>query len=587
MASDDGAGGCELLPDFVCRGPWNRFPRKRNARVRGGSLRFFSVGILLNQRTSNSDEAPRLVGDRVAGDKYQIVTVLPRGRVGALYEVTLSAGWIDGRFALRELPVTSGDLEARDKLLSHLRRLAQLVDETLVPIRDVGVTASGRIYYTMDFCEFPLLSRLLREGAPLSVGDSLAIVRRVLRGLSRAHDCGVLHRGLTPSEVFVDLALPHGARIADTGVIGSILEFDPTLVTPAAAVYLAPEQCTEQPVTAATDLYATGVLLYQCLTGRVPYPGQSLQQVQASWGESPPLLPAPARFLTPVLLRAIDPDAKNRFQNAAEFLAALRRVEQSIQDGVTATERLGETTHPRVSRTKHQVQRLQSRGIWIVIVALMAIALGIVTVFLLTDRPAPRAQRSTRQQPAEPAPVTARPNPAGAWGETPSQRNPRATETEALELLAAADDAELRGDWKTLIVRARRLREFSESRAVAARFLGRAHFELGHMTRAAVYLSEATSQAAGATPELLWTLALAHSRIDPPNWNSVEAAVRALLKQQVMQPNHALLLGRALLEQGAMGAFRELVAAAEAVPLSRPVIERLQKLLVRTDGAAQ
>src|SRR5204862_3523274 len=155
----------------------------------------------------------------------------------------------------------------------------------------------------------------------------IEITRQVLAGARFAHSKGIVHRDLKPQNVLVD---GEGrARVADFGIArAGASEITQTGSVLGTAQYLSPEQAQGLPVTAASDLYSIGVLLYEALTGKVPFEAESPVSValkQVSERPRPPseVNPQVSRALDAVVLKALAKDPANRFASADEFLSAL------------------------------------------------------------------------------------------------------------------------------------------------------------------------------------------------------------------------------------------------------------------------
>ncbi len=181
----------------------------------------------------------------------------------------------------------------------------------------------------MEYVEGAMLKDLIGRG--LSVGEAVEIVRQVLAGAKFAHARGIVHRDLKPQNVLVDNE--GRARVTDFGIArAGASEITQTGSVLGTAQYLSPEQAQGLEITAASDLYSIGVILYEALTGRVPFDAESAVAValkQVSERPRPPseLNPRVPRSLDAVVLKALAKDPGNRHASAADFLAALDQAE--------------------------------------------------------------------------------------------------------------------------------------------------------------------------------------------------------------------------------------------------------------------
>src|SRR5204863_9828269 len=187
----------------------------------------------------------------------------------------------------------------------------------------------GSHYIAMEYVEGASLNDLIERG--LSVPEAVEIVRQVLHGARYAHRHGIVHRDLKPQNVLVDAE--GRARVSDFGIArAGASEITQTGAVLGTAQYLSPEPAQGLPVAAASDIYSIGVMLYEALTGSVPFEGDSPVTValkQVSERPRPPseLNPAVSRALDAVVLKALAKDPVNRFASAAEFRAALDAAE--------------------------------------------------------------------------------------------------------------------------------------------------------------------------------------------------------------------------------------------------------------------
>jgi serine/threonine-protein kinase len=187
----------------------------------------------------------------------------------------------------------------------------------------------------MEYVEGASLKDLIDRG--LSVGEAVEITRQVLAGARFAHSKGIIHRDLKPQNVLVD---GEGrARVADFGIArAGSSEITQTGSDLGTAQYLSPEQAQGMPVTAASDLYSVGAMLYEALTGQVPFDADTPVAValkQVSEQPRPPseLNPKVPPALDAVVLKALAKDPANRFTSADDFLRALDSAEADPAGG--------------------------------------------------------------------------------------------------------------------------------------------------------------------------------------------------------------------------------------------------------------
>ncbi|MCX7623223.1 MAG: serine/threonine protein kinase [Thermomicrobium sp.] len=217
------------------------------------------------------------------------------------------------------------------------RAAAAVSHPNVVQVYDAGQDGELR-YIVLEWVDGGDLARLIRERAPLPVDEVVRIGLDIVQGLAAIHRAGIVHRDVKPANVLLDR---HGrAKLTDFGIARR--SDDPTLTGPAellgTAAYVAPERVRGEPATAASDLYAVGVVLYELLTGRLPYPGETPEELLAQHLHAAPL---PLRrwrrdvppALEQVVLRALAKDPAARFRSAEAMAAALQAAGRSGSTG--------------------------------------------------------------------------------------------------------------------------------------------------------------------------------------------------------------------------------------------------------------
>ena len=275
----------------------------------------------------------KLEAETLVAGRYRLLGKLGSGGMADVWcaEDTM----LDRRVALKFLH----DRFAQDEqFVERFRREASsaagLQHPNVVGVFDRG-TYDGSHYIAMEYVEGASLNDLIERG--LSIPEAVEIVRQVLAGARYAHAHGIVHRDLKPQNVLVDSE--GRARVTDFGIArAGVSEITQTGSVLGTAQYLSPEQAQGLPVTAASDIYSVGVLLYEALTGRVPFEADSPVTValkQVSERPRPPseLNPAVPRALDAVVLKALAKDPANRFASAEEFLAALDAAEADPSGG--------------------------------------------------------------------------------------------------------------------------------------------------------------------------------------------------------------------------------------------------------------
>jgi beta-lactam-binding protein with PASTA domain/tRNA A-37 threonylcarbamoyl transferase component Bud32 len=270
----------------------------------------------------------QLAQDTVVAGRYRLLGRLGSGGMADVWCAEDSL--LNRRVALKFLhPRFAQDEQFVERFRREASSAAGLQHPNVVGVFDRG-TFDGAHFIAMEYVDGASLKDLIERG--LSVPEAVEIVRQVLAGVKYAHEHGIVHRDLKPQNVLVDSE--GRARVTDFGIArAGASEITQTGSVLGTAQYLSPEQAQGLPVTAGSDIYSVGVMLYEALTGRVPFDADSPVTValkQVSERPRPPseLNPAVSRALDGVVLRALAKDPVNRFASADEFLVALDVAEQ-------------------------------------------------------------------------------------------------------------------------------------------------------------------------------------------------------------------------------------------------------------------
>jgi tRNA A-37 threonylcarbamoyl transferase component Bud32 len=268
--------------------------------------------------------------------KYDLLHILGKGAMGVVYE-----GFdpiIGRRLAIKTVRIPdAGDVEAQDEL-ARFKREAQaagrLGHPNVVGVFDYGETPE-LAYIVMEFVDGTTLKHVLDRNERFELAEIVRIMRGLLAGLQYSHERGVVHRDIKPANVM--LTKSGEVKIADFGIAriesSSLTQAGTMLGTPS---YMSPEQFMGQTVDSRTDIYSTGVMLYQLLTGEKPFEGGLTAIMHKVLNTEPP--PPSALSVTvphafdAVVQRAMSKRPSQRFASAQEFATALQEAFENRAD---------------------------------------------------------------------------------------------------------------------------------------------------------------------------------------------------------------------------------------------------------------
>lgn len=269
------------------------------------------------------------------GGRYRVEREIGRGSFGIVYLADdLQSG--EPRAIKILLPWAAQNESLRHRLRREAKLASHLTGPHIVRIYECDEAADGNVYLVMEYLEGRELDLELRDYGPLSPDRTAAIATQVLDALTEAHTLGVIHRDLKPNNIFLctDRDARDFVKVFDFGIAkvsgsGSLMETAKLTLqggvmgTP---VYMSPEQCRGEALTPASDFYSLGIVLYELLTGQVPFDDKNPVQILLMHNNQPvPPLPnnLARTALGTAISRALEKDPLDRFASAADFAAAI------------------------------------------------------------------------------------------------------------------------------------------------------------------------------------------------------------------------------------------------------------------------
>jgi serine/threonine-protein kinase len=301
-----------------------------------------SCGFPLAKVETSPDDP--LVGRTLPGG-YVILELVGIGGMGRVYRAEQTN--LGRTVAVKIIhPHLVGEENAAARFITEARAASRLNHPNSVGIIDFGKTADGQLYLVMEFLRGRDLARVLYDQAPLPFRRIVDVLRQALAALAEAHNENIIHRDLKPENIILEPARSGGdfVKVVDFGLAKMRAETQAPGITSPGIVcgtpeYMSPEQARGDPLDARSDLYSVGIILYQLLTGRLPFEADSPTQVVLAHLTQIPKDPrdvAPDRRipkpLVDVALRCLEKEPVDRYQDADELSAELARVLHVIEE---------------------------------------------------------------------------------------------------------------------------------------------------------------------------------------------------------------------------------------------------------------
>jgi serine/threonine protein kinase len=322
----------------------------------------------------------------VIAERYELEEVVGTGGMSTVYRAHDQL--LERYVALKVLhPHYAGDEEYVERFRREARSVAQLSHPHIVTVIDRGED-DGQQFIVFEYVDGENLKQLVERTGPLPTRRAIELAIEIADALAFAHDHGLIHRDVKPQNV---LLTPDGdAKVTDFGIARSFeVEHGMTQTGTVLGTsnYLSPEQAGGKPTSPATDVYSLGVVVYELLTGDVPFPGENFVAIAMKHINDPPpdLLerrPDVPLRLAAVVDRALEKDPERRFASMAEFAAELRRCLAEL-DTPDAERTLIVPSRVLKESRPQRVRAPRSRVPIYVILALVAVAAIVVGILEL------------------------------------------------------------------------------------------------------------------------------------------------------------------------------------------------------------
>jgi len=261
---------------------------------------------------------------------YDIVAELGRGGMGVVYKGHETS--LNRYVAIKVLAdALAHDESVKERFLREARSMASLNDPHIIQIYFIGED-DGQTYFVMEFVDGESLGSVLKREGKLTPEQSAKIIHQTAQGLATAHDKGVIHRDIKPGNLM--LTSRGMVKIADFGIALSTQDFSKKLTSTGEFVgtpgYLSPEVCQGKPVDQRSDIFSLGIVLFECLAGRMPFTDESplglmLEVVKAQIPDVCSLNKDVDAELSRILTKMVAKEPADRYQSCQELVADLQR----------------------------------------------------------------------------------------------------------------------------------------------------------------------------------------------------------------------------------------------------------------------
>jgi serine/threonine protein kinase/Flp pilus assembly protein TadD len=290
---------------------------------------------------------------RVLDERYEIIEEIGKGGMGKVYKAYDRE--INENIALKIIrPEIASNTKIITRFQNELKTARRIAHRNVCRMFDLGRDGETR-FITMEYVPGEDLKKTIRRMGPLTVRKTVSIGKQICQGLAEAHHWGIFHRDLKPHNIMIDRE--GNTRIMDFGIAltheaEEITNSDVMVGTPQ---YLSPEQVEGKKVDQRSDIYSFGVILFEMVTGQVPFDGDSSISIAVKHKTEIPPIPGELNAQIPeelslLILKCLEKNPEKRYQSTEELYAVLTRIEDEFPTGETA-----------ISREKSRIKAIRKR----------------------------------------------------------------------------------------------------------------------------------------------------------------------------------------------------------------------------------
>jgi serine/threonine protein kinase/tetratricopeptide (TPR) repeat protein len=309
--------------------------------------------------------------------RYQIIEELGKGGMGKVYRALDKE--LNEEIALKLIkPEIAQHKKSIERFKSEIRLARKVSHKNIGRVHEL-MEEKGVRFITMEYVPGEDLKSFIRRSGQLAVGTTIRIAKQVCEGLAEAHKMGIVHRDLKPNNIIIDKE--GNARIMDFGIARSLMTKGITdkgvmIGTPE---YMSPEQVEGKEVDPRSDIYSLGIILYEMLTGQVPFEGDTPFTIGVKHKSEPPRPPKELNEQIPdelnrVILKCLEKDKADRYQSAEEVRSELEHIEK----GIPTTEKV--IPKKKTSTSKEITVTFNPKKLWIPVLGVLTLA---VLAFML------------------------------------------------------------------------------------------------------------------------------------------------------------------------------------------------------------